>query len=66
MSETSEKQAPLQFVNGLLLLHTHHVLLVLREIHGFSVENSLTQWELNDFIRKTFPGEVSQVNINYR
>lgn len=51
------------FVNGIRLVPVTHVSIVLREMYGVSLSQSVSAWDITEFLRGAFSDSVFDVLI---
>lgn len=53
----------ISFVNGIRLVPVTHVSIVLREMYGVSLFQSVSAWDITEFLRSAFLDSMFDVSI---
>ena len=66
MDSNTESSAILDFGNGITFQHSYHIQIEFKEIHGMQLNDILTEWDINQFLKDTFKQSIYNLKIQYK
>lgn len=65
MESTQDSSRPdcFPFVNNTVLRYSSHIHIKLREIHGIQLNNSITEWDISQFLKSAFTEPFTNLNV---
>ena len=62
-SETAERRENVVFVNGIQLVPVTHVSVLMKDLYGAPLLQSISKWDVSEFLQNEFPDPIIDMSI---